>query len=210
MNSKITSNLQSGVEVSTKDFLTYIAKHTSHLAHLKNVPEEKLKKEEDYYPNSYTLQFPKSDLDNMLKAQALFLNKTDEELQETIRKSYEQRMKTYELDNNQMAAIIKNFKDILKRVEAWAPPTEDHNEIKELGIKTLKEYIKQYTDFKKKKLIKPVLKTIEEYRKETVEIHQKAIDAFKEGYEKEQKLLSDPLHKTRFLREFFESFKEEK
>lgn len=164
-------------EVSGKDFIKSCARAFGGLMHMRDEDSDapwtlvdvdsQIKYSQDSLARS---------IDRLNKLDAM----TDEEIAETIEASYQNQIK------ENAEAVIKQkdlkarYEKVLKEVEDWQPPTDEHISVKEFAIDQLKKSIDYDCDYSYYE--KPVTKqTVEEYKTMMSKILNEGIDRDKKS-----------------------------
>lgn len=137
MPTGLTARIYEGKETSFKDFALLCARQFGALVHMRdeglNAPITKRK------PTSYYLE----ELEDAKKALEDF--KANPPARESLAKEWEEKLekiKREDAESNKEASELRlRYLDMLRQVQAWAPPTDEHTNLKKFMIEQLERSI---------------------------------------------------------------------
>jgi hypothetical protein len=155
MASAITARIKEDREISVREYLETCAKMCGPLIHMR---DEKLHEPIRLrHVSPYTKGRVLTAEDRLEDAKAMTLEKAERELE----RSYEYDLDRYEDRIKEAALLKKRYEDMLVKVKAWEPPTEEHKHVKEIAIEQLESAIR--FDCNTEHFVKPVKQDPQEY-----------------------------------------------
>ena len=127
-------------------------------------------------------RYSESRLENAKHNLASIKTKTDVELDAYLLEQFEVSKKMYDDTKAEKAALLVKYQTMLDKVNAWTPPTEQHEFLKDYAIKTLERGIDYDCTVH---LPEPQLQGTEDYRNMCIEMYEQDIIRAQESIEKE-------------------------
>lgn len=153
---------------------------------------------DDYYEKS--LRRSLEELENVK-------NMTEDEISKRMIKEHDE-FKKYYLDLiDKETSLNKKYLKVLKEVENWIPPTDEHNGIKKFALKQIDMCICPEKDLKKydflahQELIVDE-HSVKEYYKRLIESCERSVERNRESYEA---AIQRAANKTKFMEDFVKS-----
>lgn len=199
-----TAKLFDGYDQSFEEFAIQCSRAFGAYAHMKDepcsidVPE--------MIPFDLTHEY-----DNIGYALQLFVdfqNQSDESVEIKMKQEYEYSLEKLQSSIKQKRAAQQRYEDMLRKVEAWTPPTENHHGIKEFMMQQLKDsLVSDCSIDSEKQQIQELQKnneTFEEYRVRETEALQNNLQFAKEQLERK---ITEIQEKNQWIQEFRKSLK---
>jgi hypothetical protein len=98
---------------------------------------------EKFEPDDYNQKSLKEAVDELNRLNAM----TDEQLSEAYSKQYNASLEGYNESLRKKTELKEKYESMLKEVEAWTPPTADHNGLKKFMAQQINESIKWDCDY---------------------------------------------------------------
>lgn len=166
-----TYNIKDGISFS--DFVMNCAKNFGACITMRDMPADTPIPDEFEVTTCYEINLKKAEL-----KLAKLKNMTNDEIQKAYADDYAKRIRRYQENKDEKESFERALKNMLKKVELWNPPTEDHVGLREFMKKQILETIdfdcnKDYLEFPKEcsattwheENIEMVLSDIEYYKK---------------------------------------------
>lgn len=137
MPTGLTAKIYEGKEVSFKDFALICARQFGALVHMKDEPLDApiIKRE----PNTFYLE----ELNKAKRELEEF--KANPPARESLAKEWEEKLekiKREDTESNKKASELRlRYLDMLRQVQAWAPPTDEHTNLKKFMVEQLERSI---------------------------------------------------------------------
>ena len=131
-----TSEIYNGKEMSAKEFIMRCCRAFGVAVHMRDEPldvpiPEKLEPLSSYHPDK--IAELKAQLEERM-AHPIPKDKLEEEYQKELDKAYARHLETMA----EKEALAERYKNLIKGVEAWTPPTPEHEELKNFSLNQLK------------------------------------------------------------------------
>jgi len=132
---------------------------------------------DEFEPSTYSKERSKETEDELFYLKGL----SEEDKAKGAEKEFAESMEYYEKNVKDNEEKISNYRKMLKEVENWTPPTEDHVGLQEFMITQLKESI----DFDSCDYTVPIQKTPEEWYQAEMDSANRDLEYHKKEWEKE-------------------------
>lgn len=176
-----TADIQDGKVAELKDYILKCSRNFGALIHMRD--DDINAKIEHRKVSDYHLE----QLNKVKKDFEEFQKLTDEEIQDILNKSYQQRIKDQQEGLKRFEEGKQRYLCMLEKVRRWQPPTEEHIDLKNFAIKQLEESLDfDYGDnLKEYYLQEPFKDTIQGYKQYKIESYLKDIERHSKGYREE-------------------------
>lgn len=179
-----TCKVQDGSVVELKDYILNCARQFGALVHMREDGRDveiRYREVSDYHLNELNKAYAR--LEEIKKM-------TDKEIQRKIDQNYEENIKSIDRMLKNKEDSKKKYLAMIKKVNDWNPPTDDHKNLKEFAIKQLQDSIKwdcdcTYLEQETRK------ETVSEYREGMIKFYLKEIEYHSSSYKKELELTEE-------------------
>lgn len=191
MSTGYTENIENGKITTGKDFLKLCAMAFG------------IAVETHFEPDSYYKEIYDKALEELDKA----VKMTFDEAKTQMKLDYENRISEYKHIAEKWSAMNEKYTKVRKEVEAWNPPTEEHEGLKKFALKqidmcmTTQEKIDKYLE-KSKEIFDGSDKAVQKYKSKIIAACQEQVANSYESWLEEQKRA---MSKNEWISEFLES-----
>lgn len=131
-----TSDIYEGKDITVKDFISQCARAFGAYVMVRDEPLD-AKVPDKFKPDTYHLKQLEKSKERLAQYQCM----TTEEIEKKIDEDYHDMVKGNEKYYQEKIQLQKRYFNMLEKVEAWNPPTPEHNNLKDFCIKQLNESI---------------------------------------------------------------------
>lgn len=176
-----TYSVQTGEITELKDYILSCAKSFGAFIHMRDdkiSPEIKYKEIGEYYSRQ---------LENTKNEFEAFKLLSDEAIQKQLDESYERRVQELKDGLKRFDEQKQRYLDMIKKVEKWIPPTEDHVKLKEFALEQLNGSLEFDCSDRSREyyLKKPFKDSIESYRAYKIKSYLKDLEYYSKCYRNE-------------------------